>query len=75
MSVMASDHEPTQQHDFNWVKARRECSLSCEMQKLNDAVQASVDGKCRYQVDGEGERRRWKIVRKALEQLYFPSQA
>ena len=42
MSVMGIDHDPTQQHDFNWVKARRECSLSCEMQKLRDAVQASV---------------------------------
>lgn len=144
---MSNNRDPTQ-HDFNWVKARRQCSLSCEMQKLHDAVQASVkerfkdvetdlsadvvftkdsethftvchrafprysqsdydwcvhftlesdkievthaipkrtrkifaltltlydDGECRYQVNGEGEYLRWQVVRKVLEELYFPS--
>lgn len=145
---MSTKQDPAKKHDYNWVKARRECSLPCEIQKLHDAVQASVeerrkdvksdrsadvefkenletnfsvchrafpryghdvydwcvhftlesdkievtqaspkqprksfaltltlndDGECRYQVDGEGEYLRWQVVRKVLEELYFPS--
>ena len=29
-------------------------------------------GKCRYQIDGKGKYLRWQVVRKALEQFYFP---
>ncbi len=126
-------------HDFNWVRARRECVVAVEFKFLKDSVKKSVDefgeprafevrepsprelyvcryniaqqeygvmfalteeaggnrhievinntregsfkvtlvlnekGRCRYQVDGEGEYLRWQIVRRALEPLFFPS--
>ena len=30
-------------HDFNWVKAKRECSVFCEMAHLEKAAQCSVE--------------------------------
>ena len=41
-------------HDFNWVKARRECSVLCEMSKLSSAVKACVEAR---RLDANGDPR------------------
>ena len=32
------------------------------------------DGECRFKIDGNGEFKRWQVMRKALEELFFPTQ-
>ena len=124
--------------DFNWVKARHECSIEFEFECLRRDIEASQDvrmrqlgeereaeiivkskpdlisvqlrngrggiapcvvfhlergkivvrplgsaapfeltltlnneGECRFRIDGEGEHRRWQVLRRALEELLF----
>ena len=128
-----------QDSDFNWVRARQECSLAFEFNLLRRGVEASTkerisllpsecatgfslqkqdpytfgvtrgpvgalagrstvvtfilendhitidggkqplkitltlndEGECRYRINGDGEFKRWQVIRRALEPLFF----
>ncbi|MDE0102595.1 MAG: hypothetical protein OXN89_09460 [Bryobacterales bacterium] len=129
MSASADDHA------FNWVKARHECSMALEFRLIRKQVDRMVeernsstngrvrfvvrrastevfsvensagmsqpvvfelstrkiavhrgfgcdpleltltlndDGECRYRICGDGEYLRWQVIRRALEDLFFP---